>query len=79
MAAPALDTFRSNVRLLLVDRSLTITELAARSGITRVGLSRILNGHDGVNLETADNIAKALRIPLRELLSEELKNLVACA
>lgn len=76
MASKTSELFRSNVRLLMRDRGLTITELAERSGTSRPGLSRILAGKDGATLERADKIAKALHVPLRELLSEDLKNLV---
>ena len=73
------EVFRANVRLLMSDRGITITELAERCGTSRPGLSRILSAKDGVTLDRADRIATALKIPLRELLSENLENVLASA
>ena len=70
MARTAADRFRQNVRLLMDDRGLTITELAESVGTSRPGLSRILSGQDGVTLERAERIAKALKVRLSDLLEE---------
>lgn len=70
MAQSAAERFRKNVRRLMDDRELTITELAEAVGTSRPGLSRILSGQDGVTLERAERIAKALKISLPDLLEE---------
>lgn len=79
MKGKAAEVFRANVKLVMEDRGLTITQLAADSGTSRPGLSRILSAKDGVTLERADSISQALGVPLRELLSENLENLLASA
>lgn len=79
MQGKAADVFRANVKLIMSDRGLTITQLAVNSHTSRPGLSRILSAKDGVTLERADSIANALGVPLRELLSENLENLLASA
>jgi transcriptional regulator with XRE-family HTH domain len=76
MKGNAAELFRCNVKRILHSRHLTITQLAADSNTSRPGLSRILSAKDGVTLERADAIAKALNIPLRELLSENLENIL---
>jgi addiction module HigA family antidote len=38
---------------------LTVTEAAARLGVTRKALSCLLNGHSGVSAETAIHLEKA--------------------
>lgn len=79
MTGSAADVFRTNVRVIMRSRGLTITQLADECGTSRPGLSRILSAKDGVTLDRADRIADALGLPLRELLSENLENLLATA
>lgn len=76
MNGSAAELFRANVKRILQSRNLTITQLAHDSHTSRPGLSRILSAKDGVTLERADSIAGALGIPLRELLSENLENIL---
>lgn len=79
MASHAADRFRANVRHVMDERGLTITELAERISTSRPGMSRILSGDDGVTLDRAERIAKALKIPLSELISENLKILASAS
>jgi transcriptional regulator with XRE-family HTH domain len=79
MTGSAAEIFRSNVRIMMRSRGLTITKLAEDAEMSRPGLSRILAAKDGVTLERADSIAEALGIPLRELLSENLENVLTVA
>jgi addiction module HigA family antidote len=41
-------------------RNLTVTEFAARLGVTRVALSRVLNGRAAISAEMAVRLAAAL-------------------
>ena len=70
MAIPAADIFRKNVRRLMDESEINITALAERVGTSRPGMSRILSGIDGVTIERAERIAKALKTSLPDLLSE---------
>lgn len=47
-----------NIREGCLGDDLTITEAARRLGVTRVSLSRILNGHAGVSAEMAIRLEK---------------------
>lgn len=69
----AAEVFRENVRSVMESRDLNITELAILVGTSRPGMSRILSGEDGVTIERAERIAKALRIPLQKLFSKKLE------
>ena len=73
MAKKATEIFRKNVREVLEAQDITITELAERVGTSRPAISFILSGVDGVGLDRADRIAKALGFALSELLSPEFK------
>jgi transcriptional regulator with XRE-family HTH domain len=77
MALPAAELFRSNLRLLMVDRGLTITALADQLETSRPRLSRVLSGDEGVSIEFADKVAKHFGVTLSDFLNENLKNLVA--
>ena len=79
MTGSAAEVFRANVQMIMRTRHLTITKLAEDSNTSRPGLSRILAAKDGVTLDRADSIAQALGVPLRELLSENLENLLTTA
>lgn len=65
----AAENFRFNVRALLDQRGLTITKLSGMCGVMRPGLSRILSNKEGVTLDRAEKIAKALGLPLSALIS----------
>jgi len=72
MSKHAADLFRENVRAVMEDRELTITELAVKVGTSRPGMSRILAGYDGVTIDRAERIARALKVPLSDLFLENL-------
>ena len=44
----------------VIDAGISVTEFAARLGVNRVTLSRLLNGQAGVSAEMAVRLAKAL-------------------
>lgn len=76
MAKKATDIFRKNIRAVLDVQDMTITELSKRVGTSRPAISFILSGRDGVGLERADRIAKALGFSVAEMLSPDfIKNL----
>lgn len=63
--------FRENVRGILTARRLSIAEVANDTGLSRPGLSRILNGHEAVTIDRAERIAEYLAVPLIELLQQK--------
>lgn len=63
----------ANVNLLRDQGAITVNDLAEKTGLHRVHLSQILNGHqDGISLDTAFAIANAVGIPLHDLVSGPL-------
>jgi len=73
MSSSASELFRRNVRTVLEERGMSIAELANVTKSSRPGLSRVLSGDDGITIERADKIAKALDFTLSELLEEKLR------
>lgn len=73
MSLNASELFRRNVKTVLDERGMTITQLAELTESSRPGLSRVLSGDDGITIERADKIAKALDFTLSELLEEKLR------
>lgn len=57
------------VRELRRRKGVTTYELAARSGIARPNISRIEKGKHAPGVETLERLARALDVPLAELLS----------
>jgi antitoxin HigA-1 len=45
---------------VFADTGITVTEFAARLGVTRVALSRVLNGKAAISADMAVRLAKAL-------------------
>jgi transcriptional regulator with XRE-family HTH domain len=73
----AMNYLQSNIRRLLAERGLSQGDLATAAKISRPNLNRILQGKEKVTIERAERIAKALKISLPELLSENLQLSVA--
>lgn len=71
MSQPAADVFRRNVRRVMDERGINITELAEKIGTSRPAMSRILSGIDGVTIDRAERIAKALKQRLADLFLEK--------
>ena len=57
------------IRELRTQRGLSVTQLAARSGMKRPNLSRIENGKHVPSLETLERVADALHAPVARLLA----------
>ena len=73
MAQKPADVFRRNVAAVLHDRDMTMEELAKLCDTSRPNISRILSGLEQVSLERAGRIAKALHLPLSDLVSPQFK------
>lgn len=65
----AMDVFAENVKRILSRDGHSVTSIAQATGMSRPGLSAILNGRGGnCSLETAEKIANAIETPLFQLL-----------
>lgn len=73
MPAKPADIFRRNVAHVIGERGITMEELAKACKTSRPNISRILSGDEQVSLERAGRIAKALDLPLSELVSPTMK------
>jgi transcriptional regulator with XRE-family HTH domain len=49
-------------------RDLTQEELAKMADSTRITISKLENGYEGISFATVSNIARALRVELNDLL-----------
>jgi transcriptional regulator with XRE-family HTH domain len=58
----------AKVRRVRERRRLTQSELARRSGVGRITLVRIEAGTQQATLATLERLARALRVPMRDLL-----------
>ena len=58
----------ANIRARLRHRGLTITQLAELAGLSRVGLSRVLSGSEGITIERLAKLATVLEVPAWKLL-----------
>ena len=73
MPKKASDVFRKNLRSIIDAQEMTITEVAEKVGTSRPSISFILSGDEGVSLDRAERIAKAVGYNLSELLSKDFK------
>ena len=71
MAKKAIDVFRKNVRMVLDAHEMTITDLADKVGTSRPSISFILSGSEGVSINRAERISKALGFKLSDMLSSD--------
>ena len=55
-------------------QGVTAARLAELAGMSRPGVSRILNGRENVTLVRAQRIAEALGVDLSELVAEKICN-----
>lgn len=69
----ATDRLRERIREEIERRGMTIQSLANASGLSRVGISRVLNGHSDCTILFAEKIADSLEMRLHELLSTDLE------
>jgi transcriptional regulator with XRE-family HTH domain len=76
MARREVTCFRNNVATLCAEHG-RIQEVADKAKISRVHLSRIINGHATPTIEIALQIADALGFSLTDLLSAHPKNFFA--
>ena len=73
MAVDSSALFRKNVLAIIEERGMTITQLAELADSSRPAMSRALHGFDGITLERADRIARALGLDLSDLLQKKFK------
>lgn len=67
LARKQVDNFRKNLQVLCTGYG-AVSELARHIGIHRVTMSRVVNGHESVELEQAEAIAKFYGIALSDML-----------
>lgn len=61
---------------ILKSKGMTQTELAEKIGISRVGLSKAINGN--TTITTLRKIAAALGVPVPELFAPQPTNTITC-
>lgn len=61
---------------ILKERGMTQTDLAAQIGISRVGLSKAINGN--TTITTLRKIAAALGVTVQELFAPQPTNTITC-
>ena len=64
------------IGLILKEKHLTQTELAKKLGISRVGLSKAINGN--TTITTLRKIATALEIPITDLFDKPSTGTINC-
>lgn len=70
-------TFGHRLKILMVDRGMTATELAERSGITRQMVSNYVNGSAIPGLSTACKLASALGVSVDDLADGDVRDLIS--
>lgn len=58
------------IKLLLAEKEMNQSDLAIKVGVTRQGINDILN-RESCTLKTLGRIAKALGVPVQEIVKEE--------
>lgn len=56
------------VKVLLVENNLNQTELAEKAGLSRITITSLMTGKNG-SAESLNKIAKALNVPVRQIIS----------
>lgn len=69
----SLENFRGNVRRVCALEGISQRELALRSGVALVHVSRILTGKADPSMTICERIAEAVGVPLAVLIGEPLK------
>lgn len=64
----AVHTFRRRVLEVLAAKGISRSTLAARLGVAIPTVSAMLNSDEGITLDRAERVAKAIGTPLHELL-----------
>lgn len=64
------ETIGANIRRCRVHLGLTVTDLAARAGLTKGALSKIETGRGSAAIATILRIAEALGVPLADLFAD---------
>lgn len=59
-----------NVRALRVERGLSLSEVARRSGVAKSALSQLEGGSGNPTIQTVFSLANALQVPVSDLLAE---------
>lgn len=63
------DTFRDNLRNALQQKGLTQRELAQKTGVHEVTISRILKGKHDPTLEICEMLARGMKLPLDKIFA----------
>lgn len=61
---------------ILREKGMTQADLAAKMGISRVGLSKAINGN--TTITTLRKVAAALDVPLEELFAVRSQDVISC-
>jgi len=68
----ASDLFVHNLKYVMDSQSITTAELARRLNVKRPSVSVVVSGQEGVTLDRAGRIAKAVGYPLASLIGGKL-------
>lgn len=63
------DVFRTNLRNALEQQGLTQKDLAQKSGVHRITISRILTGKHDPSLSICESLARGIRLPAATLFA----------
>ncbi len=61
---------KAKLELVMAEKAVTVSDLANKTGISKVGVSRIKNGLQNARPATIGKIAKALNVPVENLIEE---------
>jgi len=64
------------VKEICKEKGLLMEELADRLGITRITLTRNINGNP--TIDTLEKIATALNVPITELFEQPVTDIIVC-
>lgn len=69
----AVHTFRRRVLEVLAQKGISRSTLATKLGVAMPTVSAMLNSDEGITLDRAERVAKAIGTPLHELLCAKEK------
>ena len=69
-------TFVSNLRLMVKHKGLNLGTTEVKAGVSRGYLSKLIDGHAKISLDTACTLAEIIGVGIQELLDEDLASVL---